>query len=67
LRLDSAGITDAGVTSLSSIRDLKMVNLYHTLVSEKGFAQLKKAQPECEIVWERESSLPNRRRASEQK
>jgi len=40
---------------------LRLLNLYHTLVTEAGHASLKKALPDCKIVWDRESSLPNRR------
>jgi len=67
LSLDSAGVTDAGVEALGAMAGLKSVNLYHTLVSEKGFAALKKQRPDSEIVWDFDSSLPGRRRASEAK
>jgi hypothetical protein len=60
LRLDSAKITDAGVEKLK-IPTLKILNVYHTLVSETGYKALKAAMPECEIIWDRESSLPTRR------
>lgn len=61
LRLDSAGVTDAGLEPLEKMQTLKYLNLYHTLVTEKAFEDLKKALPKCQIVFDRDSSLPNRR------
>ena len=42
---------------------LKSLNLYHTLVTEKAMQELKSALPSCEIVFDRDSALPNRRSA----
>jgi hypothetical protein len=56
-----AKITDAGVENLKSMSGLKVLNLYHTLVTEKGLAQLKAALPGCEITFDRDSALPARR------
>ena len=42
-------------------RKLKLLNLYHTLVTEKGLETLKAALPACHIIWDRDSSLPTRR------
>jgi internalin A len=61
LRLDSANLNDASVETLASIRTLKFVNLYHTLVSEEAHSRLVKALPHAKIVWDRDSKLPNRR------
>jgi Leucine-rich repeat (LRR) protein len=63
LSLDSASITDEGAAALASMKGLKYLNLYHTLVSDKGYQMLKAALPGCEIVFDRESSLPTRRRS----
>ena len=41
--------------------NLKVLNLYHTLVTEKAYNELKTSLPSCQIIWDRESSLPNRR------
>ena len=41
----------------------KKLNLYHTLISAEGHQRLKTALPECEIVWDPDSALPNRRRS----
>jgi hypothetical protein len=43
--------------------NLKLLNLYHTRVTEKGYEQLKAALPNCQITFDRDSSLPNRRRS----
>jgi hypothetical protein len=40
---------------------LKVLNLYHTLVTEDAYRALAAALPQCKIVWDRDSSLPNRR------
>jgi Leucine-rich repeat (LRR) protein len=61
LRLDSANITDASVDVLSNMKSLRLLNLYHTLVSEEGHARLVKALPQTKIIWDRDSKLPNRR------
>jgi hypothetical protein len=61
LRLDSAGVTDAGAEELKGFSHLKLLNLYHTLVTEPGYRKLKEALPGCQIIWDRDSSLPTRR------
>ena len=61
LSLDSTGVTDNGATLLKTMAGLKSLNLYHTLVTEKGVQGLKSALPSCEIVFDRDSALPNRR------
>ena len=38
LSLDSTGVTDSGAEALKSMAGLKSLNLYHTLVTEKGHA-----------------------------
>jgi hypothetical protein len=43
------------------MRNLRLLNLYHTLITDKGYNQLKAALPNCKIVWDRESALTNRR------
>jgi hypothetical protein len=63
LSLDSTGVTDNGAAVLKSMSALKSLNLYHTLVTEKGMAELKAAMPSCDIVFDRDSALPNRRSA----
>ena len=61
LSLDSTSVTDNGAPALKSMAGLKSLNLYHTLVTEKGMQELKAALPSCEIVFDRDSALPNRR------
>jgi hypothetical protein len=63
LSLDTATITDAGVEKLAGMKGLKRLNLYHTLLTDKGYEQLKAALPSCEVVYDRESALPNRRKS----
>ncbi len=45
----------------ASLSGLKSLNIYHTQVTEKAFASFKAAVPACKVVWDRDSSLPNRR------
>ncbi|HMY75573.1 MAG TPA: hypothetical protein PLQ88_27380, partial [Blastocatellia bacterium] len=63
LRLDNTDISDAGIAALQTMTTLKQLNLYHTMVTEKGHAQLKAALPDCRITFDRDSSLPNRRKS----
>lgn len=43
------------------MNSLKSLNLYHTLVSEKGYQDLQASLQSCNIVFDRDSALPNRR------
>ena len=61
LRLDSVTVTDAGIGHFRAFPHLKLLNLYHTLVTEPAYETLRGALPGCRIVWDRESSLPIRR------
>ena len=54
-------MTDTGAQAFEVMSGLKTLNLYHTLVTEKGMRELKASLPSCEIVFDRDSSLPNRR------
>lgn len=62
LRLDSTDVSDTSVPIFAQLPSLKVLNLYHTLVTEAGYSKIKAALPACEIVFERDSALPNRRR-----
>jgi hypothetical protein len=62
LRLDATGLTDAGMDSLDSLANLKVLNVYHTAVTEKAFERFHSAVPSCNVVWDRDSALPNRRK-----
>jgi hypothetical protein len=59
--MDATGVTDKGVQVLKTMGSLKTLNLYHTLVTEKGMQELKTALPSCDIVFDRDSAMPNRR------
>jgi hypothetical protein len=54
-------VTDAGVPALQAMSNLKVLNLYHTMITEKGYEQVKSALPECRIIFDRFSSLSTRR------
>ena len=56
-----ATITDSGTAALAAFTQLKALNLYHTLVTDKGFEQLKTALPTCDIHYERDSARRERR------
>jgi hypothetical protein len=38
-----------------------LLNVYHTAVTEKAFNRFKAAEPACQVIWDRDSALPNRR------
>lgn len=61
LHLDSSGLTDASAAALSAMKKLQLLNLYHTLITQKGYEAIKQALPGCNIIFDRDSSLPNRR------
>ena len=63
LSLDSALITDKGLDHLMNFPKLRVLNLYHTLVTEEAYQKLKANYPQCDIIWDRDSALPNRRRS----
>ena len=63
LRLDTADLTDAAVETLAKFPKLRSVNLYHTLITEAGYNKLKAAKPQLEVVFDRESSIPRRRKS----
>ena len=63
LSLDSTNVTDAGAKTLAGFRELKALNVYHTLFTEKGRALFRAAVPECDVVWDPLSSDPKRRRS----
>ncbi len=63
LSLDSTYVTDKSMPLVRSFQGLTDLNLYHTLVTDKGFAEVHSALPQCRIIWDPESSLPNRRRS----
>ena len=63
LSLESTHITDKSLALLRGFPNLRELNLYHTLIGSQAEAQLKSALPQCHIVWEADSSLPNRRRS----
>ena len=63
LSLDSTHITDAAVPELIKLTKLRVLNLYHTHVTAKGRETINNALPQCKIIWDAASSLPNRRRS----
>ena len=63
LNLDNTYVTNRGVRLLGRFQRLELLNVYHTLITEEGHERLKAVLPECEIIWDPESRLPNRRRA----
>ena len=63
LSFDNDGVTDKSMAVLKTISTLKNLNIYHTLVTEKGMQEVKTALPACAIVAcsNRDSALPTRR------
>ena len=50
-----------GAELIAAMPNLKVLDLYHTLVSERGYERIKSSLPHCNIVWEKDSALPSRR------
>jgi len=61
LSIDNTNVTDASVVVLKGMAGLRSLNLYHTLISEKGYGELSAGLASCKIVFDRDSALPNRR------
>lgn len=53
---------DRGAELLAAMPSLKLLDLYHTLVSEKGYQAIRSALPQCRIIWDQDSALPSRRK-----
>ena len=62
LHLDSVDVGDESIDVLASMPNLQIVNLYHTTVTAAGAERLKKALPKCQVIWDRDSARPNRRK-----
>jgi hypothetical protein len=56
LLLDTVELTDAGLAHIIAFSNLRQLDLYHTLVTDKGFQQLKQALPDCVIHYSRDSA-----------
>ena len=54
-------VNDESLRHLTQLQNLQRLNLYHTFVTEAGVENLRKALPECEVIWDRNSGLPTRR------
>jgi internalin A len=51
LNITDTNVTDAGLKELAAIKQLASLSMYRTKVTETGVAELKKAIPQCKIVW----------------
>ena len=58
----SADVGDESISVLASMPSLRIVNLYHTLLTETGAKKLKETLPKCQVIWDRDSARPNRRK-----
>ena len=56
LLLDTVDLSDAGISHVAGLKQLEELDLYHTLVTEKGYQQLKQALPACTIQYSRDSA-----------
>jgi hypothetical protein len=61
LKLDRTDLTDKSVSWLTGQKNLRYLDLYHTLMTESGFKALKKAQPKTEINWSLDAGRTRRR------
>jgi internalin A len=69
LKLAGTQITDAGLKHLTGLKNLREFPLVDTEVTDVGVAELKKALPDCNIIWWPSSRgltwSPSSRRATE--
>lgn len=63
LRLDTANLDDTAAAVLGAMPKLKYVNVYHTMITDKGHEALRKLRPDLQVIYDRDSSLPNRRKS----
>jgi multidrug efflux pump subunit AcrB len=61
LHLDHAEVTDAALKTLAGLRSLRQLDLFHTVVTEKGINGLNTSLPNCRIFWDRNSGRRERR------
>ena len=52
LRLDNTGISDSGLRHLHSLNGLQDVTLMRTSVTMAGVAELRRALPDCQVIFE---------------
>ena len=53
--------TAASSGSIAALKNLKQIDLYHTLFTEEAIRQLKTVLPDCRIYWQRDSNKRERR------
>jgi hypothetical protein len=61
LHLDHTNLTDASVKALGALDKLRYIDLYHTELTQDGYASLKKALPACTVNWSKDSTKRERR------
>ena len=52
LSLAGSGLSDAGIKHLAGLTNLESLDLRRTKASAAGIAELQKALPKCQIVWD---------------
>jgi hypothetical protein len=48
---------------LAGFQQLKELNLYHTLMTDKGYQEIRASVPSCRIIWDPLSRDSKRRRS----
>ena len=49
------------MATLAKINTLRLLDLYHTKVSEDAYKSLQGALPQCKILYQKDSGFPSRR------
>jgi len=52
LSLAGSGLSDPGIKHLAGLTNLEALDLRRTKASAAGIAELQKALPNCQIVWD---------------
>jgi hypothetical protein len=55
--LAGTNVTDVGLTALYQCKTLRLLDVSRTRVTADGVANLRKALPECEVVWTNDAGL----------
>jgi hypothetical protein len=61
LKLDRTDLGDKSVSWLLGQKNLKYIDLYHTLISEQSYQSLRKALPTAEVNWSLDAGRTRRR------
>ena len=51
LNLDGSKITDAGLSKLTTLKEMRWIGLARSAVTDSGVKKLRKALPDCNVLY----------------